>query len=244
MRIIVDTCVWYELGRNPDLYEKVKDEPLVPTILSLVEVGHTANLFDEQRSETEQAIIKMMKWSNDMMYNTPFHFIANLPEPEMKGLDLLLKFTALVANGAAIPEEQMGVLRNVRDKVLKPKTNWALTTNSMAAQTNTPETKRKIKKNNTLPLTWELILTYIKDQTGHDDVNDLDPNQCELLVRVWDQFIRLQQVQYVVAEENDLYDILNMSYVRPGDKYWTIEKRWLHRAKEAGCSGYLYKPPT
>lgn len=41
-------------------------------------------------------------------------------------------------------------------------------------------------------------------------------------------------------QANDWYDFAILTYVQPGDKYWTREKRWLKLITEAGCSEYLY----
>ena len=43
-------------------------------------------------------------------------------------------------------------------------------------------------------------------------------------------------------QPNDFYDLSNLVYVQPGDKYWTKEKRWKRIISErANLDEYLVK---
>lgn len=67
----------------------------------------------------------------------------------------------------------------------------------------------------------------------------------ELFVRVYGQFrIELVRDKSRKVEPNDFYDLWNLVYVQPGDKYWTHEKLWNRLIKELGLNDYLFTKPT
>lgn len=43
-RIIPDTNIWYLLGRDNDVFEKVKDKTICPNYVNITELSNTGNL--------------------------------------------------------------------------------------------------------------------------------------------------------------------------------------------------------
>jgi hypothetical protein len=49
-KIITDTNIWYKLGRNGELFEKVKEKNLCPNYVNLIELSNTGNIMEKEES--------------------------------------------------------------------------------------------------------------------------------------------------------------------------------------------------
>ncbi|MEA3495746.1 MAG: hypothetical protein U9R42_06895 [Bacteroidota bacterium] len=48
MRIIADTNIWYELGHNEELFNKIKNEPICPTYTNIYELSISENVVQKE----------------------------------------------------------------------------------------------------------------------------------------------------------------------------------------------------
>lgn len=77
------------------------------------------------------------------------------------------------------------------------------------------------------------------------DVLEFDPDdflQFELFTHVFNQWLIDVDIHDEKTNINDVIDLFNMIYVRPIDKYWTEETRWIKRIKNVGLEHYLFDP--
>ena len=76
--------------------------------------------------------------------------------------------------------------------------------------------------------------SYGQVQVERDDVKNI-----EFFLSAFLQFSRNLEIAKWIVKPNDLYDLYNLIYVRPGMKYFTQEKRWRNLIVEAGVGHYL-----
>lgn len=74
---------------------------------------------------------------------------------------------------------------------------------------------------------------------GRIEINHGHIKQIELFLTTFLQFSRNSEIAKWIVQPNDAYDLYNLIYVRPGDKYFTMEKRWKNLITEAGLCNYL-----
>ena len=46
---------------------------------------------------------------------------------------------------------------------------------------------------------------------------------------------------FPIMATNDWYDLFQLIYVQPGEKYWTKDTYWIKLIKKAGMQHYLYE---
>jgi hypothetical protein len=56
-----------------------------------------------------------------------------------------------------------------------------------------------------------------------------------------DAFFKDLETGARTIERNDWNDLFVLTYVKPGDKFWTKERKWKDLIKAAGCGHYLYE---
>jgi hypothetical protein len=74
---------------------------------------------------------------------------------------------------------------------------------------------------------------------GRLDIKGKSLQQIELFLTAFLQFSRNVEIAKWVVQPNDAYDLYNLIYVKPGDKYFTREKRWKNLIIEGGLEQYL-----
>jgi len=77
MKLIVDTHIWYYLGIDNELYNKVKCLPIHPTWVNIVELSRTENVVDKE-DYTRSAIQKMFCFKENVIVASPPNYLANL----------------------------------------------------------------------------------------------------------------------------------------------------------------------
>ena len=71
MKIIADTNIWYGLGQEKELYEKVKEYPINPTFVNIHELSKSENLIDKEEL-SRSAIQMLFKFKENVIYEPPF----------------------------------------------------------------------------------------------------------------------------------------------------------------------------
>lgn len=120
MKIIADTNIWYHLGQENELYEKVKEEPICPNYVNIYELSKSYNLINDERLSRE-AIKMLFKFKDNVIYEPPFTHIASLHQsynydPKTE-IDDLLDFTYSMAKGLTINKDDIEDLKLLFEKL-------------------------------------------------------------------------------------------------------------------------------
>lgn len=245
-RIIVDTNIWYQLGKDDALFNKVKDK-LTPVYNNLWEMANTGALY-ERPDMVRNGIRKAMLCSKRMIITEPLRYLAKRANRKFQikmrmYTKQMLIFTQKIANGCYIDEKQKEEFHHY---ILQSKEQLKLIAEDF---NNTAlECKSKIQnyKNHREANTYFLIIQYL-DFMVHQatdkqfNLKKLPLKEYELLILVLDKFFKDLETGERKWQRNDLFDIFNLAYVRRGDKYWTNEKKWINIIKDVGCEHYLYE---
>lgn len=245
MKIICDTNIWYHLGANPELFEKVKDEPICPTNANIYELSKTANVVSLEH-EVRAAIQKMFHFKQNVIYKSPFVHLASLStdiEFDVQAeVGTYLQFTELFASGEKIREDKIDEFKKYSDTRKDALQQFCDFINGVIDKRRSEiPNKQEHKSKDMVPSTFALLNFMVKVVTERKyNIESLDLSQAELLVRTLGKFLHNLERSTTKIKPNDWYDILQLAYVQPGDKYWTKEKKWLSLIQEAGMEGYLY----
>lgn len=246
-RIIADTNIWYELGRDGLLFDRVKNQ-LTPIYNNLWEMSNTG-LLHRRPGMVRNGIRKNMLCSKRMIITEPLKYLIKRGNKkfhvEMRiYTKQMLLFTQRIANGCYIDEKQKDEFHKYIEQTKQQLEQIKDSFNSTAL-----ECKSKIKnypKHRKIE-TWFLIVIYLdfmarQATNGEFNLKKLPLREYELLIFVMDKFFKKLETGETKWQRNDLFDIFNLAYVRRGDRYWTKEKRWIDIIKEVGCEQYLYIP--
>jgi hypothetical protein len=250
-RIIVDTNIWlHVLGDNDELFEEVKKD-ITPMYNNLWELCITG-CHNSKPTKVRKAIQKVMKAQHNMIFSHSLRYLTEIANKKkfrseiLKGTFDLLEFSAKIANGGFIQENQKETFYEFIKKEKQKLADIANDYNRIAK-----ECKEKIKnlKKHCERNTFHHVIhyfNYIVSQAtnGKYNLKKLPLCNYELLICVTDLLFKKLETGEKIWERNDLFDLYNLAYVRRGDKYWTNERKWIEIIKEAGCEEYLYNPSS
>lgn len=245
MKIIADTNIWYGLGQEEELFEKVKNENICPTFVNIHELSKSENLIDKEHL-SRAAIRKLFHYKEKAIFQPPFIYVAQLHQKYqydvMKEIGYWLEFTSRFAKGHSIAEDKVEDFRAEIEHGRKSLKDVADVFNEEAEQIRGRITNKKDhRKIETYQITAEFINHFVKKTTNDNcNIDGFELNNIELLIKTLDHFFKTLETSHMKIQANDWYDFAILSYVQPGDKYWTREKRWLKLITEAGCGEYLY----
>lgn len=108
-RIIVDTNVWYQLGKDDVLFNKVRDK-LTPIYNNLWEMSNTGALYNKL-DMVRNGIRKVMVCSKKMIITEPLKYLIKRANKKYRAktrdyIEQMLLFTQKIANGYYIEEKQ------------------------------------------------------------------------------------------------------------------------------------------
>jgi hypothetical protein len=245
MRIITDTNIWYYLGEDNALFEKVKGEHLCPNHINIIELCRTENLIEKQEL-VRHSIQKMFFFKNNVIYEHPFANLAKLNGKYdfdvEKEMGEYLKFTEYFAKGATIDElKKSDFLKWVADKRAK-KEEVSQMFNAKAEEINKQiKDKKKHRNEDTTQICGDFVNVCVKAATENKcNIEGIELGNIELLMVTLDTYFKNLELSPMRIEANDWNDLAILAYVRPGDLYWTEEKRWKNLIKQAGMEKYLY----
>lgn len=246
MKIIADTNIWYQLGNEKGKSEFAAELPIHPTFLNIIELSVTPNLIKHQEY-VRSAIQKIFHYSDKVIYQPPYVYIANLFQPfeydVQKELGDYLEFTSQFASGLVLEQDK---LEEFREWTIKKRAQFegaANYTNSLAEtiQGNI-ENKRSHLKKDTITLTAGFINHLVETTTKGDvSLEGRNLKSIELLTKTVDSYFKKLETTNMKMEGNDWFDFSSLAYVQPGDQFWTHDRRWKNLIIEAGCEHYLFK---
>lgn len=244
MKIIADTNIWYGLGNDELLYQKMKQNPIVPTFVNIHELSKSENLIDKE-DLSRNAIRMLFRFNETTIYEPPFIYLARLKQEYVYDIPTeighWLKFTSKFAKGHSIDPDKREAFKQEIIAGRKNLEEVAKLFNDEAESIrNRILDKKAHKKIDTYQITAEFInFCIIQSTEGVVNIDGFQLDNIELLVKTLDHFFKTLETSHMKVQANDWYDFAILAYVQPGDKYWTREKRWINLITEAGCSHYL-----
>ena len=250
MKIVTDTNKFYDLGSDKSLLDKLSQEPITPTFISLKELTTTGNILAKP-TEVRDAIRAMLRFEDQMITEPPFLNLAKLYESkELSGInppphDLII--ARMLAAGETIASGQehkfYDFVKERRREFQKGADIFNL--KAIEVRERIGESKRQHLAIDSLQLTAEFIQFCVSEATNKDcDLAGYSSEKFELLLVVLDQFFKKIETSPMSFKPNDWYDFALLAYVQPGDKLWTSDGRWVGLIREVGLEHYLYSPPS
>ncbi|MCW3117513.1 MAG: hypothetical protein JWM28_1595 [Chitinophagaceae bacterium] len=244
MKIIADTHIYYELGQNKELFEKVKYEPISPTFINILELSKTHNLVNKP-DYVRDAIRSLFNFKNEVIYEPPFVHLAQLYaeyyyDPVSEFGDFL-RFTSRIAEGDTVAPDKTAEFIEWAEKIKLGFIEGANFTNDTATKIKEEITsKKEHREKKTLQLTMNFINHFVIANTkGSCNLEEIDLSASELLIKTLDIFFKTMETSSMKMQPNDWFDFAILSYLQPGDKFWTKEKKWKTLIRECGCESYL-----
>lgn len=247
MDVIADTHIWYYIGRgdiNPRLLNPL--HKLIGNYNNIDELCSTRNLIDHPEI-TRRAIQALFEHSRDhAIFDSPLIYIKKLHEPkftiDQPGTIDMLQFFERIAQGESIDLSdesaflQMGQERLDRLQAAADVMNREANIIRLATKN-----KKQKKRSDRMPQVRELIRSLVAIQSGDYGLpNEYDWSAIELFENVLLEFYISLEKGARVFKPNDWYDLFILAYVRPGQKIWTQEKKWISIIKDSGMKKYLY----
>lgn len=245
-RIIPDTNIWYLLGRDNDVFEKVKDNTICPNYVNITELSNTGNLVIKEDS-TRNAIRKMFHFQKHTIFEPPFVHVAQLVNKytfNIQGIMNMLRLTSIFAQGDRIDDAKKEEFFNYIASYNEGFKEAATFFNEEAKQIRQRiKDKKSHRKKDSIQITAGFINFCVETSTKKQcNIDGIDFKKIELLVLTMDTFFKTMELSKMNMKPNDWFDLAILAYVRPGDKFWTEDNRLIQMIKEAGCEHYLYKP--
>ena len=231
MKVIADTNVWYNMGQNTAIYNKVKDLPITPTYLTIYELS-TSEKVTSNEDSVRTAIQMLFRFQQYLIIEPPFTHISKLSstcdfsETEKENIKNLLEFTTRFANGYSYKDDS--IRRTYIGNIKKSLEKGADLINDEAIKIRH---RIKDKKNHERGRTNEIINYFlrfcVKATTGNRCIisESFDFGKVELFVKTLGLFFKKLETSPQKFSRNDWADIAFLAYVQPGDKYWTFEKK-------------------
>lgn len=110
MKVIADTNVWYNLGKDSTLYKSVKDVPISPTYLNLYELAKSTNVTDKEEC-SRRAVQALFPFQQYQILMPPFTYISRLSDEcdfsdkEEGNIKNLVRFITRFASGSSVEDD-------------------------------------------------------------------------------------------------------------------------------------------
>ena len=244
MKIIADTNIWYGLGQENELFEKFSKEPISPTFANIHELSKSENLLDKEEL-SRSAIQKLFKFKENAIYEPPFIYLAQLKQEYkyniVSEIGHWLEFTSKFAKGHSIDPKKKEIFKQ---EILSGRKNLEEVAKLFNDEAENIRKrilyKKEHRKIDTYQITAEFINFCVLQSTqGAVNIDGFELDNIELLIKTLDHFFKTLETSRMKVQANDWYDFAILTYVQPGDKYWTREKRWINLITDAGCGHYL-----
>lgn len=249
-RIICDTMIWYGLSKNQLQVPDPTKYTLVCTYLSLMELAFSPNNLTKL-SEVQDTIRVILKLKPEIILQYPWdHALSLIHENFDKEIEiesnLTLSFLRILLNHpkeGLIPNSFKEKLQEISSIRKKNNGEWADFLNDLNNLDN--EVKRALikytdRKSHLLDFKKWIIHNLNKREFDAYSIESIPWEQFEFYASIGASYMRNMMFSRMKADGNDENDMINMIYVQPGDKYWTLERRWLNLSKEANMTRYIY----
>ena len=240
--IICDTNIWYNIANKKNDEFQLRGVELIGTSINIIEISSTPNILNNIDLVVE-AIRSMHKHCYELIIHNPIEHIITLfhdnyiPNCTVEK-KLLAGFNILMSIDihSISVESFMQAEKQINNSIAQ--------NNDLIERINSglPFIKEKIKnlgksnyRRNVFLDEWkkffsELISEYSKKYCDMEYTLDLNSNkwdQLEFFLYTWEYYFK-NNIEFGnwKLNNNDWNDLLNLVYVQPGFKYWTLEKKW------------------
>jgi hypothetical protein len=255
-KIICDTNIWYNFGDGKIPAKHAEENHLVATFYTFEELNTTYNILKDSDKviKTSQAIVKYAKeqiLENAMLYllrTIDKYFIDdrytyNLGMRNWNEIRLLAR-TQL---GSKLPQAvldmyQENIKNREREGVDIAKAENLLSDSVRQKAKKAYKDDKQKYFDNVAQNIISLLSLYLKEFTQQrvDFPFGYKFDQIELFLNAYVEYFFKLDVGGMRVQPNDAYDLYNLIYVKPGMKYWTLEKRWLRIIDDCGMGHYLF----
>jgi len=244
---VCDTMIWYYLGDGRLNKEDYSKRNLTLTFISIDEAATSFHLINHPEY-ARKALQAMMELSQTIIYEPSLIYLAKLANPDMLYEPLeahkdLLEATRRIANGENILPERIEDMKEWLESKHKILQDFADFTNDKLSEIRAKITDRKKHSlEDTTDGNRNVVSGWVKLVTdGEYNLDNLDWGQVELFDKTMNSFFNELELHLTMKfQPNDFNDLTNLVYVQPGDKYFTLERRWLSRIKNAGMHKYIF----
>jgi len=259
VKVICDTNIWYYLSDGTIKAEELKNYCLIATFynfdelnstpktvkdFSKVQVAAKAIIDNSCDQYLENAILYLTRLIYRFHEDKLYHY--NLGMRNWNEIRLLGKLPSDFKPSVEISKLYE---RNIEMKTNESEAVSAIE-NSLADQVR-KQSRKLWRENKTKYFKSSLRgIIYLLNNflAGYSDgkaqlTKDFDIKKIELFITAFVYYYKNLEVGTMKAQPNDMYDLFNMIYVQPGNKYFTRDKRWVNIISEAGLSNYLLTYP-
>lgn len=253
MEIFCDTNIWYGIGNGNINLEEYDIPPLYATYINIDELARTPNILFNFENVRDAIRAAMVNAKYRTINHNPFIYMLKMEDPEfnpdIQYDKVILDITATLAEDKNISDE---FIDNLKIKFIEPRQielqEIADAYNQLFdnIKADIGNRKKEFRQLEVIPFIQDFIRSRIGDwtlnhlgewKTLSDDFNW---TQIELYLNTWASWYVELSVSNMKFQPNDAYDLSNLVYVGPGDKYWTKEKRWQNIINDiAGLGHYL-----
>jgi hypothetical protein len=251
MKIICDTNIWYEFAKTPPNEKLYVENDLISTFISIDELSKTYNILKnlDLVKETTRAIFNYSEKRRNAIYDPPLVYLKKLSDPNFV-YDTYNKhkasflFTEKIAQGVILTDQDKIIIEKYcqeREEKIK------LFTDIFNERATVIKAKIKNKKKHREAFSWELNKEFINflvasytNTEGLD--NNFDWSQITLFQKVLKIYFNDLELGARKMQINDVNDLFLLMYVKPNDKFWTKENKWIKYIKAASLDEYIYEP--
>jgi hypothetical protein len=258
-KVVCDTNIWFDLGEGRLDHNKFKDQCLIATFYNFEELTTTPKTVSDFH-KVRRACKAILEHSCDQILENSILYLAKLVNSRhedtkdhyglgKKNWDEVALMGKLSEGFIPTPEMLTLYQQNIDNKV-RESNAVAEIENRLAAEVKKQARKtwNEDKKNyykSSLKGIIGMLNSALKDcQAIQLLTKDFDIGQIGLFIGAWIEYYRQLEVLKMVAKPNDMYDLFNLIYVKPGMKYFTQEGRWNRIIIEAGLEHYIFKIPA
>lgn len=256
--IICDNNIWFGLASGEIHRDEVWRLNLIGTGTNIFELS-ASPLMADKPNELKGAIRTLLNYNKNLILESPMDFFLKSYNPPFEidnSLSEALHFKLFDYRkfDYKIPFGQYKGAMELVDRYIKKKKELSNYFNDVIK-----ESKKIIKQNGGKRKyiykdhteSWKKFLILVFDNYNKSiykrseslEISEINWEQFDLFLNVWSKFFYLLEIEPTrVFKPNDIHDLLNLIYVQPGQKYWTLEKRWIRIIKDLeGYSDYLFE---
>lgn len=255
--IVCDTNVWYNLGSANLLISNLTSHQLLATGVTLNELAFSGQI-KNIAGHYYNSINAIIRYSKHMSSCFPEeHFLkiagyADKTECELNVMKRKLNDVASLEMSDFIRLSQRPYPKELQKSI--ESRNQIRQDFADRINSEIPKIKSKIESKGSLQdyrksVNGEGIRQLLREWIDHFidnfkisfkiDWDNFPWEKIELLTSAWLQFFTDLETGTSIINRNDYDDLWNLTYVAPGQKYLTFDKKWNQIIYKCGCKNYL-----
>lgn len=243
--IVTDTNIWYRIAEGQISIELAKRLPLAVTAISIIELTSSPKLNTEDGKKKVLSACRAIIRANPFYLRLlPYEFAANEYLGKKLKKKISIGFFHEMCKNKFIDiniNERIGY-RNGRVNAfrsqLMDQIKQVHSDKSIKKRLNQPQEAIDISANDFIIEIGETLGINSRKVNYKRLMNR--GSGLDLYLRARDRFNQVLSLEGQQPANNDQFDITNLLYVRKGDLYWTLDKKWLNFIKEVKMSHKLY----